>query len=162
MRFFALQGSRRAVLVRAAFLIAAVALADWIVKGNVFFGFLYLFSMLLVGAVLRHRQIVLVAVFCTLLSEIFGPFSFDPTTSLPQDALLFIALAAVGLFSREVKVNYERELESRRVVEKEIEARREAEEQLEFLIQTSPIAILVMSASGKVLNGNSAAGRLFG
>jgi len=75
--------------------------------------------------------------------------------------MLFIALAAVGLFSREVRVSHERELENRKAVEKEIEARREAEEQLEFLIQTSPIAIIVTNASGKVLNGNSAAGRLF-
>ena len=161
-RFLGLQGNRRAVLARAGFFIAIVALVDWVVKGNVYFGFLYLFSMLLVGAVLQRWQIALTALLCTVLSEIFGPFRFDPLTSIPQGALLFTALAAIGLFSREVKVSEERELENRRAVEMEIAARLDAEEQLQFLIQTSPIAILVMSENGEILKGNSAAGRLFG
>ena len=55
----------------------------------------------------------------------------------------------------------QRDLENRQRVEKEVAARREAEEQLEFLIQTSPVAILVMSAGGEILTGNSAADRLF-
>ena len=154
-RLLTLQGSPRAVLARAAFLIAVVAVVDWIVKGNVYFGFLYLFSVLMVGTIFEPWQIALTALFCTALSELFGPFAFDPATSFPQDALLFIALAAVGLFSHEVKVRHE-------TVEKEVIARREAEEQLEFLIQTSPIAILVMKAGGEILIGNSAADRLFG
>ncbi len=162
LRFFTLQGSRRALLTRAAFFTGLLALVDWVVKGNIYFGFLYLFSMLLVGAVLQRWQIALAAAFCAVLSELFGPFQFDPTMSLPQDGLLFIALTAVGLFSREVKVNQDRELENRRTVEREVGARREAEEQLQFLIQTSPIAILVMNAGGKILTGNSAAGRLLG
>jgi len=161
-RLLALQGSRRAILARAACLVAVVAVIDWIVKGNVYFGFLYLFSMLMVGTIFRPWQIALAAVFCTGLSELFGPFVFDPATSPAQDALLFVALSAVGLFSREVKANHERELESRRTVEKEVAVRREAEEQLEFLIQTSPIAIIVTKSGGEILTGNSAAVRLFG
>lgn len=160
-RLFTLQGSPRAILTRAALLIVVVAVVDWIVKGNVYFGFLYLFSMLLVGTVFKPWQIALTAIFCTGLSELFGPFVFDPVTSFPQDALLFIALAAVGLFSREVKTNHEREVENRLTVEKEVGARREAEEQLEVLIQTSPVAILVMRAGGDILTANSAADRLF-
>jgi two-component system sensor kinase FixL len=96
-----------------------------------------------------------------VLSEVYDPFAFDPITSLPQDILLFIALAGMGLFSHEVRVNQQSDLEHRERVEKEVAARREAEEQLEFLIQTSPVAILVMSAEGEILNGNSAADRLF-
>ena len=41
-------------------------------------------------------------------------------------------------------------------------ARREAEEQLEFLIETSPAAILTMGADHCILRANSAAGRLLG
>ena len=155
------QGSPRAVLICAAILIAVIALLDWSLRINVYFGFLYVFPMLLVGTVLRSWQIALAAVLCTVLSELYDPFAFELATSLPQDLLLFVALVGMGLFSREVAVNRQHDLESRQRVEKEVAARREAEEQLEFLIQTSPVAILVMSASGEILIANSAADRLF-
>jgi len=155
------QGSPRAVLVCAAILIAVIALLDWSLSINVYFGFLYVFPMLLVGTVLRWRQIASVAILCTVLSELYDPFAFDLATSLPQDLLLFVALVGMGLFSRQVTVNRQRDLENRQRVEKEVAARREAEEQLAFLIQTSPVAILVMSAGGEILIANSAADRLF-
>jgi PAS domain S-box-containing protein len=160
LRFFALQRSPRAGLTCAAILIAIIALVDWAIPLN-YFGFLYVFPMLLVGTVLQRWQIVLTAILCTVLSEFFDPFVFEPATSLPQDLLLFIALAGMGLYSREVVVHRQRELENHQRVEKEVAARCEAEEQLEFLIQTSPVAILVMSARGEILTGNSAADRLF-
>lgn len=156
-----LQKTPRTVLISAAILIAVIVLVDWRNPVNVYFGFLYVFPMLLVGTVLSWRQIALTAVFCTVLSEIFDPFPFVFATALPQDMLLFIALAGIGLFSREATVNRRLEVENRRKVEKEAAARREAEEQLEFLIQTSPVAILVMSASGEILIANSAAHQLF-
>ena len=156
------RGTPRATLAGAAVLIAVIALVDWRNLVNVYFGFLYVFPMLLVGTVLPYWQITLTAVFCTILAEIFDPFPFLPATALPQDMLLFVALVGMGLFSRQVTVNRLLELENRRKVEKEVAARREAEEQLEFLIQTSPVAILVMSADGEILIGNSSAHRLFG
>ena len=95
LRFFALQGSPRAVLTCAAILIAVILLVDWANPVN-YFGFLYVFPMLLVGSVLRYWQIALTAILCTALSEYFDPFVFSPATSLPQDILLFIALAGMG------------------------------------------------------------------
>jgi PAS domain S-box-containing protein len=156
-----LQKTPRTVLTSAAVLIAVIVLVDWRNPVNVYFGFLYVFPMLLVGCVLPCGQIALIAVFCTVLSEIFDPFPFVPATALPQDILLFVALAGIGLFSREATVNRRLEVENRRKVEKEAAARREAEEQLEFLIQTSPVAIFVMSGSGEILIANSASDHLF-
>jgi two-component system sensor kinase FixL len=155
-----LQGTPRTILACAAILIAIIALVDWRILSN-YFGFLYLFPMLLVGTVLPPWQIAMTAVFCTVLGDLFGPFSFEPITSLAQDALLFIALAGMGMFSHAVIVNRKMEQKNRQRLEKEVAARREAEEQLEFLIQTSPVAIVVMSGSGEILIGNSAAHRLF-
>jgi PAS domain S-box-containing protein len=160
-RFFALQESPRAVLACAAVLVTVIALVDWRNPVNVYFGFLYVFPMLLVGTVLQWWQIALAAILCTVLSELYDPFVFEPARSLPQDMLLFIALAGMGLYSREVVVHRQRELEHRRRVEKEVAARCEAEEELKFLIQTSPVAILVMSARGEILTENSAADHLF-
>ncbi len=144
----------------AGILIGIIALADWLNTVN-YFGFLYVFPMLLIGTVLRGRLIVLTAIFCTVLADIFDPFAFNPATTFPQDMLLFITLAGMGLYSHEIVVHRLRELENRQRVEKEVAARREAEEQLQFLIQSSPVAILVMSARGEILVGNSAADRLF-
>jgi PAS domain S-box-containing protein len=138
-----------------------IALVDWRVRANVYFGFLYVFPMLLVGTILSRWQLALVAIICTVLSEVFDPFAFVLTTDLPQDILLFSTLAGVGLYSREVTVNRRRELENLQRIEKEVAARREVEEQLEFLIQSSPVAVLVMSTGGEILIGNSAAHHLF-
>jgi PAS domain S-box-containing protein len=156
-----LQRTPRTVLTSTAVLIAVIVLVDWTNPVNVYFGFLYVFPMLLVGTVLSSWQIALTAIFCTALSEYFDPFVFEPATALPQDLLLFIALAGVGFYSREVVVHRQRELENRQRVENEAVARREAEEQLEYLIQTSPVAIVVMSGSGEILIANSAADHLF-
>jgi PAS domain S-box-containing protein len=156
-----LQRTPRTVLTGTAVLIAVIVLVDWANPVNVYFGFLYVFPMLLVGTVFSWWQIALSAVFCTVLAEIFDPFPFMAATALPQDILLFVALAGMGFFSREATVNRRREVENRQKVEKEAAARREAEEQLEFLIQTSPVAILVMSGSGEILIANSAAHHLF-
>jgi PAS domain S-box-containing protein len=150
------------MLAAVVVLITVIALVDWRNPVNAYFGFLYVFPMLLVGCVLPYWQIALTAVFCTILAEIFDPFPFVPATAVPQDILLFIALVGMGLFSRQVTVNRLLEMESRRKVEEEVAARREAEEQLQFLIQTSPVAILVMSASGEILIANSSAHQLFG
>ena len=156
-----LQGTPREVLTCAGILTAVIALVDWWVLGNIYFGTLYVFPMLLAGTVLPRWHITLAAIFCTVLADLFDPFPFALITTLPQGILLFVALAGMGLYSREMTVNRQRELENLQRIEKEVAARREAEEQLEFIIQSSPVAILVMNASGEVLIGNPTAHHLF-
>jgi PAS domain S-box-containing protein len=159
-RYF--QGTRKVVLVRAFTLIAMVALIDWRVDLNLSFGFLYLVPMLLAGSVLSWWQIVIAALVCTVFSDIFDPFPFLFPGSLPQDILVFSALTGAGLFAHQLTTNRRRESENLRRIEAEIAARREAEEQLEFLIESSPAAILTMSAEGEILLANAAAHHLFG
>jgi two-component system sensor kinase FixL len=156
-----LQGTRRAVLARAAVLIAVIALLDWRVDLNIYFGFLYVFPMLLVGTVLSRWPILFVALLCTVLSEFFDPFRFG-ALAVVQDVLVFSALSGMGLLSQEVTRSRQRERENLNRVEQEMSARREAEEQLEFLVQSSPAAILTMTQNGKILLANRAAHRLFG
>ena len=146
----------------AGLLIAAIAIIDWRVDLNFAFAFLYLLPVLLVGTVLSRRLVVLSALVCTVLSDFFDPFPFTLALSLPQDILVFAALAGCGLFAYEVTRRSRREAEVRHRVESEVTARREAEEQLEFLIESSPAAILTMSADFLILRANSAAYRLLG
>jgi two-component system sensor kinase FixL len=155
-----LQGSRRAVLARAALLTAIIALVDWRIDLNISFGFLYMFPMLLLGTTLSRWQVLTAAVACSALSDLFDPFPFVYPVSLPQDILVFCALAGAGLFSYEATRSKRMERENLARIEREMSARREAEEQLEFLINSSPAAIFTMDGAGRILLANAAAHRL--
>lgn len=161
MIFRYLQGSARAVLFRAAILTGMIALLDWRVDLNLSFGFLYLFPMLLLGTVCTRWQVLAAASVCTLLSDILDPFAFAPG-SIPEDILIFVALAGTGLITYETTRNRRLEQENLRRVQEEATARREAEEQLEFLIDSSPAAILTMTPDCRILRANQAAHRLLG
>src|ERR1700751_3738240 len=100
MVFRRMEGSARVAI--AGLMIAAIAVIDWRVDLNIAFAFFYLLPVLLMGTVLSRWQIVLTALLCTFLSDYFNPFSFTVATSLPQDILVFAALAGSGLFSYEV------------------------------------------------------------
>jgi two-component system, LuxR family, sensor kinase FixL len=156
------QGSKAAVLLRAGVLIGLIALIDWRVDLTISFGFLYLFPILLVGTVLPRWQILGAALLCTVLADLFSQAPFALANSLPGDILVFTSLAGTGLFAFEVTRSRQRERQDLERVEKESAARREAEEQLEFLIGSSPAAILTMGSDGLILRANQAAHRLFG
>ncbi|MGA2198070.1 MAG: hypothetical protein ABSH40_22585 [Bryobacteraceae bacterium] len=94
-----LYGTRRAVLARAALLIAVIALIDWRVDLNISFGFLYLFPILLVGTASPRWQILATAMVCTALADVFSPLPFTLGNSLPQDILVFTSLAFMGILS---------------------------------------------------------------
>ncbi len=155
-----LRGTRSAVLARAAILTALIAVVDWRIDLNISFGFLYMFPMLLLGTILSRWQILAAAVICSALSDLFDPFPFVWTVAVPQDILVFSALAGTGLFSFEATRNRRIERENLARIEREMAARRDAEEQLEFLIHSSPAAIFTMDAAGSVVLANAAAHRL--
>ena len=148
-----LQWRPRSVLALASVLIALIALADWKVEINATLGFLYLFPLVLLGTVLNWWQLILAALFCTFLSDRLDPFPMD--MEVPRDILIFLTVAITGLLSRDVARGYRREMQ-------EVAARRSAEEQLEFLIESSPAAILTMTGAGEILLANPAAHRLLG
>jgi len=152
------QGISRVML--AGLLISIIAFIDWRVEVNIAFGFLYIFPILLLGTVMSRWQILLTVLLCTFLADYLDPFPFSFRVALPQDILVFAALAGTGFFSYEVTRSRRQETENLQRVEKEVVARSEAEEQLEFLIESSPAAILTMSADYLILRGNSAAHRL--
>ncbi|MGD1093912.1 MAG: ATP-binding protein [Bryobacteraceae bacterium] len=148
-----LQWNSRAVLAYGALLIAAIALADWRIEINATLGFLYIFPMVLLGTVFGWWQLILAAAFCTFLSDRLDPFATDMESA--RDILIFLTVAITGLLSLSVTKSYRREMES-------LAARRAAEEQLEFLIESSPAAVLTMTAEGEILLANPAAHRLLG
>jgi two-component system, LuxR family, sensor kinase FixL len=154
------KGSRTAVLVRATLLIGGIALVDWKVETNISFGFLYLFPMLMVGAVLARWQIAFVSGLCTLLAESFDPFPFATGEGIPRVILMFAAFFGAGLFVLQSTKNRQQSEEHMHEIEKEMDLRRDAEEQLKVLVESSPVAILTINAEGSVLLANDASHRL--
>ena len=156
------RGSRKAILLRAALLIAAIALLDWRVVGPIPLRYLYLIPMLLVGSVLEPWQIAATAALCAFLGEFFDDVPWNLQTGISRDLIYGIAFFGAGVFVREVNRNrrvVEQHLEE---IERQSEARREAEEQLRVLIETSPAAIITADGDGTVLMANEAAYSMLG
>lgn len=148
------------VLLLASGLIAAIAVTDAKIVFEATLGFLYMFPLVLLGTIWDWKRLLLAAAFCTYLSDRLDPFPVD--MAVPRDTLIFITLATASLLSRAVTKGYRREMDSVARAEREMSARRAAEEQLEFLVESSPAAVLTMSAAGEILLANPAAHRLFG
>lgn len=161
MLSFLTRGSRQAVVVGAALMVAVIAFADWRIESQVPLGFLYLFPMLLVGNVLNRWQIGATAAICTFLTEEFDSFPWSPTVGIPRDILIFAAFLGMGLLVREIARSRQNALQHMRRIESESQARQAAEEQLKVLIESSPAAVFTTDSAGRVLIANDAAHRLF-
>jgi len=158
-RWTALASSRSGTIAASGLLIAAIAVIDERTRPSV--GLLYLFPIILIGTRLSRWHVVFSAALCTWLTALFNTNPFE-SASPAQNALIFIALAGTGFVSYELTRRRRQEEEHGCAVEREVAARREAEEQLAFVINTSPAAILTMTADGDIVAANSAAHRVFG
>jgi two-component system, LuxR family, sensor kinase FixL len=150
---------RPVLLIAGAVGIAAIALVDWKVHPNLSLGYLYFLPMLLIGLCARWPTIVLVAVTCALLREQLSPAPWEPG-HLTGTFLGFLAFAGTGLFVSELARNRRRALRDTFVLTEQIRRRERAEEDLRLLVETSPAAIVVVSADGRVTLANEAATRL--
>jgi two-component system, LuxR family, sensor kinase FixL len=158
-----LQGRRKAILVCAFGLIAAIAVQDWYFRvEDISFGVLYLFPMLMLGSCMSRWQLATVAALCTALTEAFDPFKWTWGLGVSRMAMALAAFYGAGVYGFETARN--RRLTAERLEESQREAdfRRAAEEQLKFLISSSPATIFTLDATGKVLLANHAAHRLLG
>lgn len=148
------------MLLGASALILAIALIDWHAIKELPLGFLYLLPMLMVGRVMNPGQIALVALLCTLLTELFDEYLWTVRTGLPRDVLYFSAFFCTGLFIYELNKSRRVVIEHLHEIEKQRDARRDAEEQLKLLIESSPAAIITTDSNGRILMANEAAHRM--
>jgi PAS domain S-box-containing protein len=175
-RFLAYAESNRLTVCAASgVMIALIAWADRLLP-DVSVGFLYLFPILISAAALNRGQILAMACFCSYLREAFDPLQFPraPTGRMllnPQNwapgsggRLLLAAagFAMTGFFVAEL--NQRRRLLAAHLKEREEQMLklREAEVQVRTLIETSPLAILMLDHAGRVLLANESAGQLLG
>ncbi len=146
---------RGSILAIGVALIALIALADWQIEFNATLGFLYMFPLVLLATVLDWKPLLVFALFCAFLSDRLDPFPMD--AEYARDLLIFLTLAITALLARGLTNGYRREMANHAQIEREVAARRAAEEQLEFLIESSPAAVLTMTAEGEILLANPAA-----
>lgn len=148
------------VLAFSAVLLGVITFTD-LALANLSVGLLYLVPIMVASAFMRHRDVVFAAVLCTVLREVIGRFPFDAETPV-RVIRSFAGFAGAGLFIAELARNRRLTLEYVRQLEEQMKLREEAQEQLSVLINTSPAAILIADARGKIMLANDSAGQMFG
>jgi two-component system, LuxR family, sensor kinase FixL len=169
------EAHRTRVFVVSAVLIMIVAAIDWKLPG-VSIAFLYVVPMLISAAAMNRTQIVSMAVVCGYLRAALDPLQgkigsitlqdYNPLLWTPINAgrgtVAFSGFALTGFFV--VELNRRRRLLVRHLqeIEREMKLRKEAESHLKALVETSPLAILTLSARGTVRVANDSARQLLG
>lgn len=150
--------NRSRMLFVSAMLIVAIAAVDWAATRYISLGFLYLFPIIILGGFLSRAQIVVIALLCAGLQELFS--NLPESEAVVRLILSSAGFVGTGLFISEM-------VRSRRIVlqhvgelEGQIKLRQDAEEQLRSLVESSPAAIITVNADGMVLLANEAAQQL--
>ncbi|HYW45732.1 MAG TPA: PAS domain S-box protein, partial [Bryobacteraceae bacterium] len=171
------ESNRLTVCGIAGLLVAATAWGDWLLP-RTSVGFLYLISLLVAAPALNRLQISALAVFCGYLREAFDPLQslgrvgppvaavWNPIDWAPGSGGRLLAatvgFAMTGFFV--VELNQRRRMLGAHLKEREeqMRMRLEAEREVRILIDTSPLAILMLDQSGRVRMANESAGLLLG
>ena len=151
---------RGPVAVLAAGLILLIAFLDWKFLPEYSLGFLYMVPILMGASLFRGWQVLLTSVACGILREHFGPGSWHE--GAPERIVASsVAFALGGFFVS--RLNRQRLLVIQHSKQRELEAalRASAEERVRVLIDTSPLAILTIDSTGKVLLSNRSAEETF-
>jgi two-component system sensor kinase FixL len=119
-------------------------------------GFLYLIPILISAAALNGLQIVALAAVCGVLREAFDPLQWSAGAS-GRIVTALAGFAMAGFFAAEL--NQRRRLLRKHLdeVQGEVQRRLDAESQVRTLIETSPLAILTIDSSGRILLANESA-----
>ncbi len=156
------KSDRLSVLAASAFLMATIALADLSrLSGGISLGFLYLLPMVFAAMYVSRKEILVLAILCTLLREAFGPFAWSPGLAI-RSGLGMLAYAGSGLFVAELAARQRRRQIQSRQLEEQARLRESAEHQLRVLIETSPAAILTADTGGTIQLANQAAHEMLG
>jgi two-component system, LuxR family, sensor kinase FixL len=150
--------NRTRMLLLAGFLIAAIAVVDWVATHYISLGFLYLFPIIILGGFLSRPQIVVVALVCAVLQEVFS--NLPENEAVVRLVLSSASFVGTGLFISEMIRNRRIVLRHLGELENQVKLRQDAEDQLRSLIESSPAAIVTIDSDGKILLANEAAQQL--
>jgi PAS domain S-box-containing protein len=150
--------NRAPLLIGSSFLIALIAVVDWLTKPYISLGFLYLFPIMIMGGFLSRTQTVAVALICTVLQEAFS--NLPPNEAIVRMVLSSAGFVGTGFFVSELVRNRRIVLRHVEDLEEQARFRRDAEEQLRVLIESSPASIVTIDLDGRILLANEAAQQL--
>lgn len=151
---------RRIARLIAVALVGMNALIDWMVVQNSGLGFLYVFPMIAGSVALSRVEIIVLGVVCSILREAFAPFAGDPGVEV-RLFLVTVGLSFPALFFGELVRNRRLILAHLAERRQQEQALRQMEHQLRAIMDTTPLAILTVSADGIITMANSAATRVF-
>ena len=134
---------RKVLLAVAAASIAGIATIDFVTKPFVSIGFLYLFPIMIVGGFLGRSQIAVVAIGCAILQEAFS--SLPESEAVVRLVLSSAGFTGTGLFISELIRNRHIVLRHVSELEEQEKRRKDAEQELQYLVDTSPAAIITIS-----------------
>lgn len=156
-----MDSNRPAVPAGVVILIVSIAAIDWRVIPNIALGLLYLFPILIASTVWSRWRILVLAIVCSVLREVFGGLHWQEgfETRLVLAALGF---TGAGWFVSELTRNRALAIAHLDELRRHTQIRLDMEEHLRALIETTPLAILAVDGDGYVLLANESAHRLLG
>ncbi len=168
-----LQAGKKRALFAASAVTLLIAAVDAFLITDVSLGVLYIIPVLAASFFLNRRQIVVVALVCTAMRELFADCPLTAFRALvagrlfteavaTRDFLIFGTFLVSGFFVSEVSLN--RRLISQHLAEvrEQIDLRRRAEEELGIVVDTSPAAIFIVDGNGRIVQANASAYQLLG
>lgn len=153
--------ARRFILPTALGIVAGLTALEYSFRLDYSLGVLYTIPVLLASTVLARSRIIALSLFCAAARAPFTPSASDLETFL-KFLMAALAYSASGLLVVEMSNNRRRLVESYARLKVEQTMRHRAEEQLRTLADSSPAAILTLSAQSEVLAANRAAHDLLG
>jgi two-component system, LuxR family, sensor kinase FixL len=145
-------------LLAGTSLIAVIAIVD-AGTPDLPLGYLYLIPILLMSGFLSRPWITLIVLTCATLTGVLS--HYDLKQALILFVMASVGFAGTGLFVSEIVQNRQKILEHVQEMKSEIRLRHETEEQLLGLVESSPLAIITVNASGRIILANDAAQNLF-
>lgn len=124
-------------------MIVAIALLD-LATPRVPLGFLYLFPVLLMAGFISRGEIVGIAAICAVFSSVFSDYHLAEALSF--SVMSWAGFSGTGLFVAEIVRSRQAELEH--------------QQELQALVESSPLAIMIFGASGRIVLANDAAQNL--
>jgi signal transduction histidine kinase len=137
-----------------------IAYFDWRLT-EVSLGFLYIIPILMASATLRGWHILVLAVGCAWLREVFSPEHTTAGAGL-RASIGAGGFALAGFFVWQL--NHQRHAIAHHLDQerRQVRLRADAEARLRAVIDTSPLAILTLNAEGRIVLANASAQQLFG
>lgn len=151
---------RKLVYSVALALALTISIADWQIP-HVSLGFLYIVPILMASGLFDGRQVLAAAAIAALLREEFSSLHWDHDAPI-RVSIGFCGFALAGYFVSQLNRKRKIILLHLREREEQIRLRQAAEQKLRILIETSPLAIITITAEGQVMLSNRSARKLLG